>query len=310
MKAVSTTILILFSAAVLTAQPPPGGGRGPQTEYGRQSAQLQREGKMDAALDVLKKELQAHPDSVDANNRAGLLLDLMGKGQEARQYFQKAIDAAPDAAAKANMQRAMAMSYAFSGDCKNTAKYEDMVFAYYVTVGDFYNQGEMADEAARVCIDYGDLDTAYTYYKKGYEAGLKEPNISDDRKLLWEFRWEHAQARIAIRRGQKAEAAKHVAAAKAAVDGIKQEGLKNQQQAFYPYLTGYVALYAGDYNKALADLQNASQNDPFIQCLIGMTHEKMGNQEKAMEYYKKAATASAHNPPAAFARPYATKKIG
>src|SRR6267142_2191759 len=132
MKAVSATILILISAAVLMAQPP-GGGRGPQTEYGRQSAQLQREGKMDAALDVLKKELQARPDSVDANNRAGLLLDLMGKGPEARQYFQKAIDAAPNAATKASMQRAMAMSYAFSGDCKNTAKYEDMVFEYWVT---------------------------------------------------------------------------------------------------------------------------------------------------------------------------------
>jgi tetratricopeptide (TPR) repeat protein len=309
MKAVSATILILISAAVLMAQPP-GGGRGPQTEYGRQSAQLQREGKMDAALDVLKKELQAHPDSVDANNRAGLLLDLMGKGPEARQYFQKAIDAAPNAATKASMQRAMAMSYAFSGDCKNTAKYEDMVFEYWVTQEDGYQQGEMANEAARVCIDYGDLDTAYAYYKKGYEAGLKEKNISADRKLLWEFRWQHAQARIAIRRGQKAEATKHVAAAKAALDGIQDQGLRNQQQVFYPYLTGYVALYAGDHSKALADLQNANQNDPFIQCLIGITHEKLGNQEKAMEFYKKAVTASAHNPPAAFARPYAAKKIG
>ena len=35
------------------------------------------------------------------------------------------------------------------------------------------------------------------------------------RKNLWEFRWEHAQARIAARRGDPAEAQRHVAAAKA-----------------------------------------------------------------------------------------------
>jgi hypothetical protein len=45
--------------------------------------------------------------------------------------------------------------------------------------------------------------------------GLKEPDIKPARQDLWNFRWEHAQARIAARRGDQAEAQKHVAAAKA-----------------------------------------------------------------------------------------------
>ena len=75
------------------------------------------------------------------------------------------MDSAPTPAAKANAQRAMAMSWAFSGDCKKTAEYEDLVIDYWKTqekdVPDraFYQQGEMADEAARVCIDNGDLET-------------------------------------------------------------------------------------------------------------------------------------------------------
>lgn len=245
---------------------------------------------------------------------AGNQLDLEGRSADAKAQFQKAIDAASSPQAKANAERSMAMSYAFDGDCRNAVKYEAMVIDFWKTReaeepgNAFYQEGEMANEAARVCIDSGDLDTAAEWYQKGTEFGLKEPNISPDRKALWEFRLEHAKARIAARRGNKAEAQKHVAAAKAALD--RMTDLKAQQSGFFPYLTGYVALYTGDYNGALADLQKANQNDPFIQCLIGMTYEKLGEKDKAMEWYRKAAATRGHNPPAAFARPFATKKLG
>ncbi len=75
-----------------------------------------------------------------------------------------------------------------------------LVFNYYGSVKNFFQQGETADEAARVCIDSGDLDTAYHWYKIGHETGLKEPDIKPARQDLWEFRWEHAQARIAAQR--------------------------------------------------------------------------------------------------------------
>ena len=270
----ATALLALCSA--LVAQPP---GRGPGSELIRQAVQL----------------------------------DLEGKGAEAREVLQKAIDTAATPAAKTNAERAMAMSWAFEGNCKKTAEYEGRVIAYWATReaedphNAFYQQGEMADEAARVCIDSGDLDSAYEWYKKGHDLGLKEPGISADRRALWNYRWEHAQARIAVRRGKKAEAEKHVGAAKAALEEMTE--LRRQQEAFFPYLTGYVAFYSGDYKKALADLQNANQNDPFIQCLIGQTYEKLGDRDKAMEFYKKAAATTAHNPPAAFARPFARKKL-
>src|SRR4051812_33750065 len=104
--------------------------------------------------------------------RQGSQLDLEGKGSEARELFQKAIDSAASPAAKAAAERAMAMSWAFDGNCKKTAEYEERVIGYWQTQEQtspgnaFYQQGEMADEAARVCIDYGDLDTAHALYKK------------------------------------------------------------------------------------------------------------------------------------------------
>jgi Flp pilus assembly protein TadD len=295
---------LLFAVAACLAQPP---GRGPQSELLRQGQQMVREGKLDEALALYRQELEKSPESVQANNAAGVVLDLIGRGAEARKYFAKAIELSATPQAKAGAQRAMAMSYAFEGDCANTGKYEEMVFDYYVSVKDFYNQGEMADEAARVCIDAGDLDAARRWYQIGHDAGLKEPDIRPDRVNLWNFRWEHAQARIAARRGNKAEAEKHVAAAKAILD--KDPQMAGQQSIFFPYLTGYVALYTGDAKTALAELQKANLSDPFIECLIGQAYEKLGDKEHAMEAYRKAAMTTAHNPPAAFARPFARKKL-
>jgi tetratricopeptide (TPR) repeat protein len=260
---------------------------------------------LDDALALYLKTLQTSPTSVPANIAAGSVLDLKSQGEEARKYFQKAIEVADTPEQKATAQRAMAMSYAFEGNCKETVEHEQQVFDYYGSVKNFFQQGEIADEAARVCIDSGDLDIAYHWYQVGHDNGLKEPDIKPARQDLWEFRWEHAQARVASRRGNQAEAQKHVSAAKA----ILEKGTNPEQAVFLPYLQGYVAFYSGNYKTALEELLKATQNDPFIQCMIGQTFEKLGDKDKALEYYKKASAATSHNSTAAYAVPFAKKKI-
>jgi tetratricopeptide (TPR) repeat protein len=296
-------LVLTASLAPLLAQTP--GSQQQQPEFIQQGQQLMREGKLDDALALYRKTLQISPNSVPANIAAGSVLDLVGQGEEAREYLAKAIQVADTPERKATSERATAMSYAFEGNCKKTVEYEQQVFDYYGSVKNFFQQGEIADEAARVCIDSGDLDTASHWYQEGHDTGLKEPEIQPARQDLWEFRWEHAQARIAAQRGNQAEAQKHVAAAKDLLD----KGTNPEQAQFLPYLQGYVAFYAADYKAALEELLNANQNDPFIQYMIGQTYEKLGDKDKAVEYYRKALTAIAHNPAAAYAVPLAKKKL-
>jgi tetratricopeptide (TPR) repeat protein len=248
-------------------------------------------------------------------------LDTQGYSLEARLAFQRLIDSAPTPAARAAAQRSMAMSYAFAGDCSNTVKYEEMVIAYWKTreredpQNAFYQQGEMANEAARVCIDVGELDTAEKYYRMGSELGLKEPEPKTHSKNLWDFRLHHALARLAARRGNNAEASRQVEAARRALDGA-DSATKAQQERFFPYLVGYVALYTKDLKTAEAELAKAvairgNDRDPFMHVLLAMTYENLGQQDKANALYRKAYDlATSHNPPAAFSRPFARKKLG
>jgi tetratricopeptide (TPR) repeat protein len=293
---------LLALVAPMFAQAP---GQPPQPEFIKQGQQLMRQGKLEDALTLYRQTLRTSPDSLPANVAAGSVLDLMGRGEQARAYFEKAIDAADTPERKAMARRAMAMSYAFEGNCAKTGEYEQQVLDYYRRVKNFFEQGEIADEAARVCIDSGDLDAAYKWYKTGHDIGLEEPGIQPARVDLWNFRWEHAQARIAARRGDHAEAEKHVAAAKAILD----KGTNPEQAQFFPYLEGYVAFYRRDYKTALDDLLKANQNDPFIQCLIGQTYKRLGDSDKAMEFFRKAESAVSHNPPAAYAVPFSKKEL-
>ncbi|HUJ31967.1 MAG TPA: tetratricopeptide repeat protein [Candidatus Acidoferrum sp.] len=307
--------LFVLALSVCLAALAQGPGQQEQPAFVKQGQELMRAGKLEDALALYRQTLQTSPDSLPANVAAGSVLDLMGRSKEARTYFQKAIDKADTPERKAMAERSMAMSYAFEGNCAKTLEHESRVLEYYRSTNNFYQQGEILDEGARVCIDASDdlhpskakedLADAQKWYQAGRDAGLKEPDIKSARVDLWNFRWEHAQARLAARRGDKAEALKHVSAAQA----IVEKGSIPEQKPFLPYLEGYVAFYAGNYGLAGEELLQANQNDPFIQCMMARTYGKLGKKDKAIEYYRKAAGGVAHNPPAAYAVPYAKGKL-
>jgi len=252
--------------------------------------------------------------------REAMRLDLDGHTARARAILQPLIDTTSDRAAQADAQRAMAISYAFDGDCADAGRYEAMVIAYWHTreqadpSNAFYQQGEIADEAGRICIDAGDLDAAERWYRQGYAVGVKEPAPQKHPAALWDFRLAHALGRLAARRGDAAAAHAQIDAARRALDS--DTAMAAQQERFFPYLVGYVALYTHDLPTARTQLTRAigmkgGENDPFLHCLLAMADEQLGRHDEAMALYRKAYDlATAHNPPSAYARRIAREKLG
>ena len=270
---------------------------------------------------ALSSQGQGNPPSpTQLAMREAQRLDTRGRHVEARAIFQRLIDSAATPAARAAAQRRMAMSFGFEGNCARAIDYEEMVIAYWRTreaaepQNAFYQQGEMANEAARVCIDAGDLDAAERMYRRGEQLGNLEPAPRSHPRSLWDFRTHHALARLAARRGRADEARFHVESARRALDG--DTAMARQQERFYPYLTGYVALYLDDLATAESELTRAiamegNDRDPFMHALLGMTYERLKQPAKARELYQKAYDmATGHNPPAVFTRPFARRKLG
>lgn len=270
----------------------------------KQGEKLNGEGKQDDALALYRQALAISPNLYEAHLASGMALDLKANYVEARQHFVKAIELAP-ADSKQQALRAMAMSYAFGGNADEAAKFEQQVFEARISARDYVGAAEIANELARIYLESGNTIDAYKWYKSGYETAQRKPDLTDADKNLWLFRWEHAQARIAARRGKADEAQQHIAAAKAALDKANNP----DQARFFPYLTGYVAFYGADYKTAIADLQKADQRDPLILALIAESYEKSGDRSEAMDYYRKVLASNAHNPTNAFARPLAKKKL-
>jgi tetratricopeptide (TPR) repeat protein len=245
-------------------------------------------------------------------------LDTQGQHQQARAIFQKLIDNAPDPAARAQIQRRMAMSYGYDFNCAKVIEFEEKVIAYWVTRREaepqnaHYQEGEMANEAARVCIDVGDLDEAERMYRRGSDLGNREPEPRTHPKSLWDFRLTHALARIAARRGNAAEAQRHIAEAARILESDPK--MAEDQAQYLPYLKGYVALYTNDLVTAETELTKALvglPNDPFQVVLLGMTFEKKGDQAKAKELFEKAyEMATGSNPPNVHSRAFTKRKLG
>ncbi len=270
----------------------------------KQGQKLNSEGKQDEALKLYQQALEKSPNSYEAHLESGIALDLKGDYAAAREHLKKAIDVAP-ADQKNRALRVMAFSYAFENNSAEAEKYEKQAFDALLAKPDFEAAAGVANELARIMLESGDIDGAAKWYKTGYDTAMRKTDMKEADKNLWAFRWAHAQARIAARRGQRQEAQKQVAAAKAALDKANNP----DQAPFFPYLTGYVAFYGGDYNTAITDLAKANQEDPFILMLLAQSYEKAGNGARAKEYYEKVMANNGHGPTNAFARPVAKKKL-
>ncbi|MES2306784.1 MAG: tetratricopeptide repeat protein [Gemmatimonadota bacterium] len=249
---------------------------------------------------------------------AAATIDASGKHTEARAIYSALIKSAPDAALRAAATRRLAVSYAYDGNCTKSTELEEQVLAYWASrrVAEPQNahnqEGEIANEAARICIDNGDLDRAEKLYRRGAALGLAEPEPRTHAKALWDYRLAHALGRLAARRGNATEAKHWVTEARRLLDS--DTTLAKAQEVYYPYLVGYVALYTNDLATAEANFTQTMKslpNDPFQVVLMGMTLEKKGDTARARALFQQAYDRSTGATlPQIYSRTFTAKKLG
>lgn len=211
------SLFFTFAASIALAQtpatPPPAQAAAVPNPLLKEAAALAGQGKHAEALEVYRRALAADPKLIDAHVGAGQMLDMLGKHEEARQQFRKAIEVAgPEA--KDQARTAMAVSYAFESRAADSAKFYEPVFNDRVAAANFTGAAGTANALARVYLESGDFANAEKWYRTGYETSKKIKDLTPAQSDLWQMRWLNAQARIAARRGNAADARTHAAAMK------------------------------------------------------------------------------------------------
>jgi tetratricopeptide (TPR) repeat protein len=262
-------------------------------------------GKLDEGMANIDKALATDPKLFEGLLAKGIALDIKGDYPGARKFLEDANSVAPDDA-RDPVFTAIAISYVFEGDVANAARYYQRLFDRYIAASRPDTAAETANALGRVYLETGDIAKAEQWYTTGREHAKKLSGLPEDQVDLWTMRWHHAASRIAARKGDHRTAEREAAVVKQLVD-------KNQQNAtqmpIYLYLTGYNALYAKQYDQAIATLQKANLQDPFILGLLAQAYEKKGDAANAKAIYAKALESPAHNVQNAITRSFAKKRL-
>ncbi|MGH9313501.1 MAG: tetratricopeptide repeat protein [Vicinamibacterales bacterium] len=291
---------LLLALALVSTQPGPDA-----PALVKEGQKLMQAGKLDAAEALFRKAIAADAKLYDGHYGLGRLLDLKGSYAEAREHFEHALATATEDQ-KLLIWLQTAVSWAFEGKPDEAAVWLQRRFDAEMAAKTLDGAAGTANALARIYLESGQPEKAEQWYRTGYETARQIEKLPADQRDLWDFRWHHAQARIAARRDRHDEARAHAAAAKSILD----KGTNPDQASQMPYLTGYLKFHAKDYRGAVADLTKADQTDPFILGLIAHAYEQLGNAGMARAYYTKVLESGAHTINAAYSRPLAQKTLG
>jgi tetratricopeptide (TPR) repeat protein len=136
---------------------------------------------------------------------------------------------------------------------------------------------------ARINLENGRLDEAMKAYAKGYES-VPGSALPEDQKQIWLGRLRHGRCRVLAKQGKHEEAWAEAQAVKKMIDDGGEAG--KQFLPAYHYLAGYLKLEAGDAEAAVAELKQASADDPFHTLLLARAYEKVGDKDNARKSYQ------------------------
>jgi len=158
----------------------------------------------------------------------------------------------------------------------------------------------------RILLETGDASGGRKWYEIGYEEWKPKPDAPESERLLWDLRWRHMRARVSVREGRIDEAQQLLDEFEAL---MAKRGRQDEDNAIYRWVAGYVAFYAKDYARAIAELAQGNLNDPFILHMMGMAYDAQGNTANAREYYQRTIESNVHTLNNALVRPKARARL-
>ena len=231
-----------------------------------------------------------------------------GEYEKARRTFLDVEKSLPRGSAPFAVRYGIAFSYLYEGQVDPALQSLETYLAEYKGSGAAQGFPEVFiwNSIARINLENGRLDAAMKAYKKGYES-VPGSTLPEDQKKVWLGRLQHGRCRVLAKMGKHEEAWTEALKVKKMIDEGGEAG--TQYLPAWHYLAGYLKLEAGDTAKAIAELEQIEQRDPFQELLLARAHEKAGDRAEAGKVYRAVVDSKQNSIERALAYPEAKRKL-
>jgi tetratricopeptide (TPR) repeat protein len=266
---------------------------------------LMKIGRYDESIPKYQEALKVNPNFVASHIGIATNLNFKGKYEEGRQQLQKLYDMARDDGERRAAYFAMAVSYADQGNLEEAM---NMIKKQYEIAEKINDAAAMSGDLVamgKLLMEKGGYEKALEKYQKATTV-VQESNLSDavkaNNKRFSLYNLAYADLR---QNDMKTAKAKAEELRKAAYDINNRFLIRLAHQ-----ISGMIALEEKQFDKALEELQQASQQNPYNLYRMALAYEGKGDRDQAIEMYKKVANQNTLNSMNyAFVRNQAKQKV-
>jgi tetratricopeptide (TPR) repeat protein len=257
---------------------------GDPNPYDSYAELLLKMGRYDDSIAQYRKALAIEPNFVNAHQGIAMDLLYLGKPDEAAAELENITKKARNDGERRTAMFALTVVHLDNGKTGKALEEVDKQYALGEKTNDVPAMAFDRGLKGNILLDTGKPDQAKAEFERGVklvEGSNLSPEIKDNAGLVLHYNL----ARVAL-------AKKNVAAAKSEAEEFRKGAAasKNPFQAKLPHeLDGIIALAEKDYDKAVAELQQANQQNPQNLYRLCQAYQGKGDPEKAKESCKQAA---------------------
>ena len=245
---------------------------------------LMKMGRYDASIEYYQKALAVDPNFVASHIGIAANLNLKGKHADARKQLQKLYDMARSDSERRAAHFATTVSYVDEG---NMDKGLEELNRQYAVAQETDDAPAMAGDLVlmgNILLEAGKLDQALAKYNQAVKT-VEQSDLSEEVKDNTRRGYLFNAGRVAVKKKDFV-----TAKAKSAEYSKQVQAINNPFQIRLSHqLVGMIALEEKDYDKALQELQQANQQDPYNLYRMALAHKGKGDTEKAREFCTQAA---------------------
>lgn len=251
---------------------------------------LMKMGRYDASIESYRKALRIDPHFVASYIGIATNYDLKGEHEAARQELETLYAKARNDGERRAALFATSVSYVDQGKLDKALAEMDKQFALAKNINDAAAMAGDLTAMGNILLEADKPDEAKAKYEKALKV-IQNSDLSEEIKANAARGYLYNSAQVALAKNDLSTARMNAAEYKKEVEAIHNAF----QIRLAHELAGRVALEQKNYDQAIAELQQANQQNPYTFYRIALAYEGKGDRQQASKFYKKAADFNALN---------------